>query len=104
MKDISPNIDIRIHNNTLRFKSVLGSFAEASVFLGITRDQSVEVAADEVAQGIFSLKYLSMFTKCTPLSKEVVLFLKNDYPLIVQYNVSNMGTIQLVLMMEDDRN
>lgn len=102
MKDIAQNLDIRYHNRTLRFKAVNGTFAEASVFLGIKEDEDEGRALDDIVQGVFSLRYLSMFTKCTPLSKEATLFLKNDFPLIVQYNVSNMGVIQLVLMMEDD--
>lgn len=55
----------------------------------------------EIVQGVFSLKYLSQFVKCTSLSKKVHIFLKNDYPLIVQYGVSNLGTIRLVLVYDE---
>ena len=102
MRDISSNIDIRIHDQTLTFKSVKGAFADASVFLGIERnDDRDDGPSNEVVQGVFSLRYLSMFTKCTPLSKHAVIYLRNDFPLVVKYDVSNMGTIELVLMMED---
>jgi proliferating cell nuclear antigen len=140
MKDISRSVDIQCHRNTLRFKSVKGTFAEADIHLGIrsTGDATTRVgtgaptplsvaaasssnmtAADtghgddddddggddglypDVVQGVFSLKYLSQFVKCTSLSKKVHLFLKNDYPLIVQYSVSNLGTIRLVLVYDD---
>jgi proliferating cell nuclear antigen len=120
MKDISSSIDIRCHATTLRFSSVRGSFADADVYLGVSTDTGEAEAVagagvpddddgaapagsgGEIVQGIFDLKYLSTFTKCTPLSKKVLMYLRNDYPLIVQYDVSNLGQISLLLMMEDD--
>ena len=53
--------------------------------------------SDEIVQGLFELKYLIIFTKCTNLCNEVMLFLKNDYPLVVQYSVAALGKIKLVL-------
>ena len=100
MKDLSQHLEIQCHSNTLRFQIVDGAFAEASVNLGV--ESSNEGTSDVVVQGVFSLKYLSMFTRCSPLSKKVNIFLKNDYPLVLQYDVSDLGTIQLLLMMEDD--
>ena len=99
MKDISPQIDIRCHDTTLSFKSVNGSFADAEMFLAIAPNEGSR--SSKLVQGIFCLRYLSMFTKCTPLSRDVNIYLKNDYPLILQYQVSDLGMIQLVLMMED---
>nr|QFG74654.1 MAG: proliferating cell nuclear antigen [Megaviridae environmental sample] len=52
---------------------------------------------DSIVQGWFELKYLIIFTKCTNLCNQVTLFLKNDYPLIVQYSVAALGDIKLVL-------
>lgn len=49
----------------------------------------------DITQGMFNLKYLVMFTRCTNLSSNVELYLKNDYPLIVKYNVSCLGEIKL---------
>lgn len=51
----------------------------------------------EIVQGIFSLKHLVLFTKCTNLSSTVELYLKNDYALIVKYRVSSLGEIKLCL-------
>ena len=99
MKDISSFLEIRCHESTIKFLSVKGSFAEASINLRIHSNDHGQ--NNDLVQGVFDLRYLSMFTKCPPLSKKVNLYLKNDYPLIIQYNVSNMGTIQLVLMMSD---
>jgi proliferating cell nuclear antigen len=51
----------------------------------------------EIFQGLYELKYLQMFTKCTNLCNNVLLYLKNDYPLIVEYAVAALGKIKLVL-------
>jgi proliferating cell nuclear antigen len=53
--------------------------------------------ADEIVQGLFELRFLIIFTKCTNLSPNVTLYLKNDYPLIVRYQVASLGEVKLVL-------
>ena len=50
---------------------------------------------DKITQGIFNLRYLVVFTKCTNLSNTVELSLQNNLPLIVQYNIASLGTITL---------
>ena len=52
---------------------------------------------NELVQGTFELKYLIIFTRCSSLCSHVNLFLKNDYPLIVQYSVAKLGLIKFVL-------
>lgn len=52
---------------------------------------------DEIVQGVFELRFLIIFTKCTNLCNTVTLYLKNDYPLIVNYAIASLGTIKLVL-------
>lgn len=51
----------------------------------------------EIVQGLFELKFLLIFTKCTNLCNQVTLFLKNDYPIIVAYQIAALGEIRLVL-------
>ena len=51
----------------------------------------------DIIQGFFSLKYLAQFTKCTNLSSTVILFIGNDMPITVQYNVGSMGLLKFVL-------
>ena len=46
---------------------------------------------------IFSLKHLLLFTKCTNLSNNIELYIKNDYPMIIRYGVANLGEIKLCL-------
>ena len=51
----------------------------------------------EIVQGVFSIKHLVLFTKCTNLCSTLELYLKNDYPLIIRYDVSSLGSIRLAL-------
>jgi len=53
--------------------------------------------ANEIVQGLFELKFLLIFTKCTNLCNQVTLFLKNDYPIIITYQIAALGEIKLVL-------
>ena len=46
---------------------------------------------------VTKMKYLVLFTKCTNLCTCVEIFIKNDYPLIIRYQVANLGKIQLAL-------
>tara|TARA_B100001093_G_scaffold512030_1_gene581122 strand:+ start:4220 stop:5080 length:861 start_codon:yes stop_codon:yes gene_type:complete len=55
------------------------------------------LAPDEVIQGIFSLRYLVLFSKCTNLCQNIEIYLKNDYPIIIRYNVANLGEVKFCL-------
>jgi proliferating cell nuclear antigen len=51
----------------------------------------------EIIQGVFPLKYLISFTKCTALSDNVKIYLKNDKPLIVEYAIASLGEIKFCI-------
>jgi proliferating cell nuclear antigen len=59
---------------------------------------------EEIVQGLFELKYLSIFTRCTSLCERITVYLKNEYPLIVKYTVSNLGELKLVLSQSKKTN
>jgi proliferating cell nuclear antigen len=50
----------------------------------------------------FALRYLVYFTKATALSEDVVLYLTDDQPLIVQYDIKNLGYIRYYLAPKVD--
>ena len=52
---------------------------------------------NEIVQGLFELKFLLIFTKCTNLCNYLTLFLKNDYTIIVNYQIASLGEIKLIL-------
>jgi len=51
----------------------------------------------KIIQGEFSLKNLSYFIKCTNLCNQIEMYLENDLPLVVKYNVASLGEIKLCL-------
>ena len=54
--------------------------------------------ASVVMSGEFPIKSLNNFIKCTPLSQNLEIYLENNLPLIVKYDIgSEMGDIKLCL-------
>ena len=100
LHNISNTVDIKSINNKLIFSSNgnIGSvehvILENNNTMSLTEDG---VDNNQVTQGTFLLKHLVMFTKCTSLSPTVLLYLKNDFPLIIEYKISSLGCIRLCL-------
>ena len=100
LSSISDRLEIKSVGSDLIF-SCEGTFAsskiyrsEMDMFMEFTQrphDPSI------VVQGIFSLKSLSQFIKCTPLCSTVEIYLSNDLPLICSYDVASLGSIKLCL-------
>jgi proliferating cell nuclear antigen len=98
MANLSDFVEIKNTDNKLIF-SCKGDFCSHDIIMnnsenGISIDQP---DISSIYQGEFDSKYLLQFTKCTNLSNTIELYLKNDYPLIVQYAVGSLGTIKLCL-------
>jgi hypothetical protein len=53
--------------------------------------------SSKVIQGEFSLKNLGYFIKCTNLCQQIEVYLENDLPLVVKYDVASLGSIKLCL-------
>jgi proliferating cell nuclear antigen len=83
----------------LIFKCI-GGFAHAEIRRAES-DGNMEFlqkqAVSKIIQGEFSLKNLGYFIKCTNLCNQIELYLENDLPLIVKYNVASLGVIKLAL-------
>jgi len=77
-----------------------GDFAETKITVGDSDTINILKECDDNidrAYGIFNIKYLLLFTKSTNLCTTVEIYLKNNYPLILIYNVANLGTLQYCL-------
>jgi proliferating cell nuclear antigen len=83
----------------LIFKCV-GAFATAEI-RRTEADGSMEFIhkqeVSKIIQGEFSLKNLGYFIKCTNLCNQIEIYLENDMPLVVKYNVASLGEIKLAL-------
>ena len=97
---ISDKLEIKSVGNELIFKCQ-GQFASAEIhraeadeFMKFILKQD----SSKVIQGEFSLKNLGYFIKCTNLCPQIELYLENDLPLVVKYNVASLGMIYLCLV------
>ena len=104
MTNIGDCVDIKSVGNSLIFECN-GDFASQEKILNENEDKnnsaglkfSIMSKPEIPIQGIFSLKYLVLFTKCTNLCNLIHMYIKNDYPLIIKYTVANLGDIKLCL-------
>lgn len=69
---------------------------------GARNVKTPESDSSAIVQGVFSIKNLVLFTKCTNLSQTCEIYLKNDFPLIVRYSIANLGEIKLCLAPSDE--
>lgn len=114
MNNLAELIEIKSFCNQLIF-TIQGEFCKQETVLGETnggmrfhlssKDNNINneilpnetIKKKEIIQGIFSLKHLVQFTKCTGLCQQMKIFLKNNYPIICEYKVASLGFIQLCL-------
>ena len=96
---ISDKLEIKSVGNELIFKCS-GQFASAEIHraesdgsMGFILKQD----SSKVIQGEFSLKNLGYFIKCTNLCAQIEMYLENDLPLVVKYDVASLGSIRLCL-------
>jgi proliferating cell nuclear antigen len=96
---ISDKLEIKSVGNELIFKCS-GQFASAEIHraesdgsMGFVLKQD----SAKVIQGEFSLKNLGYFIKCTNLCSQIEVYLENDLPLVVKYDVASLGSIKLCL-------
>jgi proliferating cell nuclear antigen len=94
---ISEKIEIKSVANELIFRCE-GTFANAEV-RRVESENGLEYkgSSNQIIQGVFSLKNLNYFIKCTNLCNQIEMYLGNDLPIIVKYNVASLGEIQLGL-------
>ena len=96
---ISDKLEIKSVGSELIFKCS-GQFASAEIHraesdgsMGFILKQD----PSKIIQGEFSLKNLGYFIKCTNLCQQIEVYLENDLPLVVKYDVASLGSIMLCL-------
>lgn len=99
LSGISEKLEIKSVGNELIFKCS-GQFASAEIHRAESdggMEFKMKQDSSKVIQGIFSLKNLGYFIKCTNLCPQIEVYLENDLPLVVKYDVASLGTIRLCL-------
>lgn len=106
MHNLAEYIEIRNISDQL-ILSCKGDFCSQETILGTEKSNNVIINKNmkedkhEIIQGIFSLKFLSIFTKCTNLCSNVEIYLKNSYPIILKYSIASLGEIKLCLSQQE---
>lgn len=96
LHSISDKIEIKYIQNKLIFKCK-GSFAEVEIIKSESETMEFSQKDNKIIQGEYSLKNLNYFIKCTNLCNQIEIFMENDIPLIIKYNVASLGEIRLGL-------
>ena len=92
-------VDVKNVGGTLTF-TCKGPFASQTVTMGdSTSDMAITKSKpDEIVSGTFSLPHLVLFTKCSNLSNNLEIHMKNDWFIMIRYVIANLGDIKLCLM------
>lgn len=96
---LSDRLEIKSIGSEVRF-SCKGIFSNSEITCTESNDGLSFIEKNDpskIIQGIFSLKSLGYFVKCTNLCQQIELYLENNLPLVVKYNVASLGSIQLCL-------
>jgi proliferating cell nuclear antigen len=97
MHTLGEVVEIRSASKELVFRCKGDYAVQETIFSFGQNGLSQSKPSTNIVQGNFFLKHLVLFTKCTSLCSDISLYLKNDYPIIVEYNVAGLGEIKLAL-------
>jgi proliferating cell nuclear antigen len=90
---VGDSCELRVDDCGVVFKSS-GDMGDAS-FEVIRRDE--EVCFEGEGRGMFSTKYLHLFTKATPLCKSLLINLPDGAPLCLEYCMGALGILRYYL-------
>jgi proliferating cell nuclear antigen len=97
INNFSKHIDITCSDNQLIFKGTNPTYKQEIRIRASSQGMKFEESTDGIVQGVFNLQYLVQFSKCVNLCPNIRILLKNDFPLVVQCDVANLGNIKLCL-------
>jgi len=78
---------------TTTYTNDISNHSLATISHGCTKSESTP----QIIQGIFELKNLVLFSKCSALCDYIEIYMKNDFPLVIRYTVATLGRILLCL-------
>lgn len=100
MNGLAEHLEIKTTRNSVVF-SCKGDSIEQTKTYYTDETNSVTIKfsqnSPEVVQGIFELKYLTMFSKYSNLCTHIFLYMKNDWLLCINYTVATFGNMLMCL-------
>lgn len=109
MQVMGDTISIAASKDGVKF-AVTGDIGKGDVTLKHTKNveadadecDSVKIELEENVTQTFALRYLNFFTKATPLSKVVNLYMSPEVPLMVEYVMEELGHVRYYLAPKID--
>ncbi len=104
LSDVGDTVEIISVNKNL-IMSCKGSTTDLKISYyesenGIKHDENSD--PDHIYQNKFLLKYLTTFTKAADLCTNINIYLANDFPLILEYDVGDLGELKFALTPKID--
>lgn len=103
MSNIGDTLHMRCLTDGSLSMSVDGDFASQETVIGPSSAEAassgmlVNSKCADVVEGRFSLKYLSLFARAANLASTLMLFARNDYLLLLKYNIASLGELRFCL-------
>lgn len=92
---ISNEITIKTDEESLVLE-VDGDFASQSIKIN-NKSTAITLNRSRETCNTFNLKYLLLFTKSSNLCNTIEIYLKSNFPIIILYNVANLGQLKYCL-------
>ena len=95
MTQIGPLLEIQCTENTLIFKCAGKNSTRETSYT--SNQDGIKIAflnpnKQLIIQGVYELRHLNLFSKCSSLAQEVQLLMKVDsYPICIKYSVGELG-------------
>ena len=97
MASLSDKIDVKSYNKQL-ILSCRGFFCSQETIIGENEDGMIVLKnSDNIIQCKYLSKHLTAFSKCVNLSNFCTIYLKNDFPLMIEYTIGNLGNIKIII-------
>lgn len=107
MNNIAEYVDIKCTSKNIIF-TCKGDCAERSTIYkseeGGLHISNENKKKHNIVQGVYELKNIVLFTKCSNLCNEIDIYMKNDFALTIIYEVASLGTITIALSPFRDEN
>jgi proliferating cell nuclear antigen len=106
LPDMSYDVTVRMPSEELqrvcRDLSAVGESVTINATKESDKKEGVSISMRQPADVSFSLKFLTQFTKATPLSETVRLEFSNECPMLIEYPIGDMGYIRFYLAPKVD--
>lgn len=96
MNNISEIMEITCSKKKISFRAKGDSSERCTTYDNNEKGVKIRFSAkakDEEVRGIYELKFLVQFTKCSHLCSEIQIFMKNNQPMCIKYMVATLGKI-----------